>query len=258
MSIEKVLKDLRSYPCIEKSLGNLVRDRLLLPGPWDSPIVRIFVDEQSSPAPLENLLRSVEMVPNFEQIFEVRLGAERVPDEKINDIIAEVRALHHLIYKRAFRDVVVVPRRQGKTVDVTATFQDLDLAIEVKHPRGPEWKGHEEVGRTGAYLLNQGDKVIKVVRRQVGDALRQIAEFRSDHAERDYQGIVLVVNTREDWSSFYKEDVDRAVQRVMAHPPRRVHLAAVASIDFIDDKGQTYYHPNETWRHRHPVDIWPL
>jgi hypothetical protein len=207
---------------------------------------------------LENLLRSVETVRNFEQIFEVRLGAEAEPDEKIDDIIAEVRALHHLIYKRAFGDVAVVPRSGDKTVDSTATFQDLALAIEVKHPRGPEWKGHEEVGTTGAYLLNQGDKVIKVVRRQVGEALRQIAEFRSAHAERDYQGVVLVVNTREDWSLFYPEYVEKAVQRVIEDPPQGVVLTAVATVDFIDYNGDTYCHPNESWRHRHTVDIWPL
>ena len=255
---DRVLGRLGEYPCIDRYLRHLLEERLALPNAQWSPLVRIFTDQESSPEPLESLLRQVDTIPRFAQIFEVSLGAEPYPDEKINDILAEVRALHHLVYKRSFDNVTVVPRSQGKTVDVTATTCNMAFAIEVKHPRGPEWKDHKEVGRTGAYLLDQGDKVIEVIRRQVGDALRQIAEFRSDHAERDYQGVVLVVNTREDWSYYYREHVEKAAQRVIEDPPQGVVLIAVATIDFVDYDGQTYYHPNESWRHRHTVDIWPL
>jgi Holliday junction resolvase len=257
MDPQSILKSLENYPSINKYMHHLIMERLSLPNPSSSRLLRIFLDPNNPPDALEKLLCETKSVANFEQIFEVSLGADPLPDEKINDIIAELRGLRHLLYERGFQNVAVVPRGQTKTVDVTATYEGLKFAIEIKHPRGPEFKHHEQIEKTGAYRLDQQRNVINVMRRQVQDALHQIEEFRDNNSVQDYQGIVLVINTRADLSMFYPTTVERAIKDILNRPSAGAGLGAVASVDFIDFNGDLIYYSNPHWTKHEGIDIWP-
>ena len=153
---------------------------------------------------LEYLIKKViDNVINAEQIFGItrQLNEKVNPDEKIDDMIGELRAAWYLV-DRGYKSIVY----QKKEIDFICKKDSVKYAVEVKFIRGSDFKT-ERLGKDlGFNLSNEAIKMTEILEKKYTKAETQIKKY---HME-DCIPFVVIVNNNPLLSNFgYNHEVKK-------------------------------------------------
>lgn len=158
---------------------------------------------------LSSLIQKVtKNVVNAEQIFGIvkQLNDREDPDEKINDMVAELRVACYLV-EQGYKDI----KYQKKEIDFTCSRNCIGYSVEVKFIRGPVFKTQEYKPEIQAYKLSF-DKLENILMKKFTSTNGQFNKHHSDgnHAKRI---AILVTNLLEAEKGWLGEKVAKWCER---------------------------------------------
>lgn len=184
----------KNYPLVNKYLDKIVKRRRELNNPKKSRLLQII--DNSEADGLEKLLRKLgNKVGGFEKIFQIlpELNSKTSPDERVDDMIAELRAAF-LLDDRGFTDIVY--HRKG--FDFSCRKNENQYAVEVKFIRGPDFKRQKRIATNLAYKLNSSPEIRKL-KDKIDEAINQLRVSGQ-------QGIAIIVTNNLEVDKFWFGD----------------------------------------------------
>jgi len=167
------------------------RKKLKTPIPQDRGL--IFTIDSGKYKRLADLIQKViKNVINAEQIFGItkQLNDKSDPDEKINDMVAELRAAKYLIEDK-YQEIIY----QKKALDFRCNKNNNNYLVEVKFFRGPNFKTQEKLPfKTGGYKLVT-DKLINLLEMKLKQALEQFNKYDTQNQSKHL--LIFVTNLLE-------------------------------------------------------------
>lgn len=134
--IEDSFDTSKLYPYVEKYFSEIIAKRKSLNNADRSDLLNCVNSRRGKK--LDNLIKSLEpKIKNFKDIFKItnELNNYADPDERINDVIAELRAARLLIEK-SFTNI----EYNAKGYDFDCEKNGEKYAVEVEFIRGPDFK----------------------------------------------------------------------------------------------------------------------
>ena len=148
---------------------------------------------------LENLLRRFEdnQIENFDKIFNITLNNRNSPDDRINDMFAELWGAEHLI-KQSYSVIKYNPKKY----DFDCEKGKNKYAVEVECLRGPSYKRQKRVeiklrsGLPAPYIVNS-EPEIKRIKGKIAGGISQLNKWAKNSKK-----IVIIVTNDEAHVNF--------------------------------------------------------
>lgn len=180
----------KKYPLVEKYFVKIIRKRRKLDNPGKSRLLQVIDGNKADK--LEKLLKDLKnKVGNFKDIFQIlpELNNKTDPDEKIDDMIAELRAAL-LLKNRGFADIIY----QRKSFDFLCRKNKNQYAVEVEFIRGPDFKRQKRIAPGLAYKLVSGLEIKK---------LKDKIEKGFSQLRSNFYKIVIIVTNNIEMDKFW-------------------------------------------------------
>lgn len=185
------------YLLIEKYLQPIIDKRRQLNQPKKSQLLSVI--DQNQGERLEKLLINLEKnVGNFGDIFKItkELNNKINPDERIDDMIAELRGAFLLLDKK-FTEL----KYQKKSFDFRCKKNNQGYAVEIKFIRGPNFKNQKRIAPGLGYKLDAAPELNKL-KAKIEKGFSQIPS--------NLKGIVIIVtNNIEMDKSWFGEKIEQ-------------------------------------------------
>lgn len=183
----------KKYPLVEKYFGRIINKRRKLKNADKSLLLQVIDEDKANK--LEKLLQDSEnKVANFKKIFQIlpELNNKTDPDEKINDMVAELRAAS-LLNDKGFTNIVY----QRESFDFSCRKNKNQYAVEVEFIRGPNFKMQKRLAPGLGYKLDPNPE-IKRLKDKIGKGFSQLRS--------NFHKIVIIVTNNVEMEKFWFGD----------------------------------------------------